>query len=90
MYREKILIIICLQKNSSSRDTIPLKVLSSEMDQPKIRLTGDGDGGNFPKNNRSSLFNDDLSNEPNFGRIHLGGKYGTFKPAEKLINASSL
>jgi hypothetical protein len=25
----------------------------------------------FPNNLRASLFNDDLSNEPNFGRIHL-------------------
>jgi hypothetical protein len=24
---------------------------------------------------RASLFNDDLSNEPNFGRIHLAGQY---------------
>jgi len=23
-------------------------------------------------------FNDELSNEPNFGRIHLAGQYGTF------------
>jgi hypothetical protein len=56
----------------------------------KIRLTGWGTGGFFQKNVRASLFNDVLSNEPNFGRVHLAGKYGTFKPAEKLINASSL
>ncbi len=24
---------------------------------------------------RDSLFNDDLSNEPNYGRIHLAGQY---------------
>ncbi len=24
---------------------------------------------------RTSLFNKDLSNEPNFGRIHLAGEY---------------
>ncbi len=24
---------------------------------------------------RASLFNDDLSNEPNFGRVHLAGQY---------------
>ncbi len=29
----------------------------------------------FPKNLRASLFNDDLSNEPNFGRNHLAGQY---------------
>jgi hypothetical protein len=29
----------------------------------------------FLKNHRASLFNDDLSNEPNFGRIHLTGQY---------------
>ncbi len=27
------------------------------------------------KNNRTYLFNDDLSNEPNFGQIHLAGQY---------------
>jgi hypothetical protein len=30
-----------------------------------------GDGRIFPKNLLASLFNDDLSNEPNVGRIHL-------------------
>ncbi len=29
----------------------------------------------FLKTFRSSLFNEDLSNEPNFGRIHLAGQY---------------
>jgi hypothetical protein len=29
----------------------------------------------FLKNPRACLFNDDLSNEPNFGRIHLAGQY---------------
>jgi hypothetical protein len=29
----------------------------------------------FLKTFRASLFNDDLSNEPNFGRIHLVGQY---------------
>ncbi len=28
----------------------------------------------FSKNLRTSLFNDDLSNEPNFGRFHLAGE----------------
>ncbi len=32
-----------------------------------------GEGLIFPKNLCASLFNDDLSNEPNFGRIHLAG-----------------
>ena len=34
-----------------------------------------GDGWNFLKSRRASLFNDDLSNEPNLGRIHLAGQY---------------
>jgi hypothetical protein len=34
-----------------------------------------GDGRNFPKTFRATLFHDDLSNEPNFGRIHLAGQY---------------
>jgi hypothetical protein len=34
-----------------------------------------GDGQIFLKNRRSSSFNKDLSNEPNFGRIHLAGQY---------------
>ncbi len=34
-----------------------------------------GDVRIFSKNLRASLFNDDLSNEPNFGRIHLAGQY---------------
>jgi hypothetical protein len=29
----------------------------------------------FSKNLRASPFNDDLENEPNFGRIHLAGQY---------------
>ncbi len=33
-----------------------------------------GDGRIFLKNRLASLFNDDLSNEPNFGRIHLAGQ----------------
>jgi hypothetical protein len=34
-----------------------------------------GDGRIFFKNLRASLFNDDLSNEPNFGRVHLTGQF---------------
>ncbi len=34
-----------------------------------------GDGSIFLKNHSASLFNEDLSNEPNFGRIHLAGQY---------------
>ncbi len=34
-----------------------------------------GAGGFFLKTYRASLFNEDLSNEPNFGRIHLAGQY---------------
>ncbi len=34
-----------------------------------------GDGRIFSKNLRAFLFNDDLSNEPNFGRIHLAGQH---------------
>ncbi len=33
------------------------------------------DGRIFLENLRASLFNDDLSNEPNFGWIHLVGQY---------------
>jgi hypothetical protein len=33
-----------------------------------------GDGRIFSKNLRASLFNDDLSNESNFGQIHLAGQ----------------
>jgi hypothetical protein len=29
----------------------------------------------FLKTYRASLFNEDLSKEPNFGRIHLAGQY---------------
>jgi hypothetical protein len=29
----------------------------------------------FPKNLRAFFFNDDLTNEPNFGQIHLAGQY---------------
>jgi hypothetical protein len=32
-----------------------------------------GGGWIFPKNLRACLFNDDLTNEPNFGQIHLAG-----------------
>jgi hypothetical protein len=34
-------------------------------------LRGWGVGGFFSKNLHASLFNDDLSNEPNFGQIYL-------------------
>jgi hypothetical protein len=34
-----------------------------------------GGGRIFLKTLRATLFNDDLSNEPNFGRIHLAGQY---------------
>ncbi len=54
-----------------------LKVLSSEMDSAEIRnLLQDGERSDFSeKPPRLSLFKDDLSNEPNFDRIHLAGKY---------------
>ncbi len=34
-----------------------------------------GDGQIFLKTFRAFLFNEDLSNEPYFGRIHLAGQY---------------
>ncbi len=34
-----------------------------------------GGGRIFLKNLRDATFNKDLSNEPNFGRIHLAGQY---------------
>ncbi len=34
-----------------------------------------GGGRIFLKTYRASLFNEDLSNEPNFGWIHLAGQY---------------
>ncbi len=34
-----------------------------------------GEGRIFLKTFRASIFIDDLSNEPNFGRIHLAGKF---------------
>jgi hypothetical protein len=34
-----------------------------------------GDGRIFLKTDRNASFNKDLSNEPNFGRIHLAGQY---------------
>jgi hypothetical protein len=34
-----------------------------------------GDGRIFLKTFPASLFNEDLLNEPNFGRIHLAGQY---------------
>jgi hypothetical protein len=36
---------------------------------------GMDDGRIFSKNLRAFLFNDDLSNESNFGRAHLAGQY---------------
>jgi hypothetical protein len=38
-------------------------------------LSQDGERADFSKNLRASLFNKDLSNGPNFGRIHLAGQY---------------
>ncbi len=37
-------------------------------------LSHDGGQADFSKNRRASSFNKDLSNEPNFGRIHLAGQ----------------
>jgi hypothetical protein len=34
-----------------------------------------GGRADFLKDRRASLFNDSLSNEPNFGRIHRAGQY---------------
>jgi hypothetical protein len=34
-----------------------------------------GGGRIFRKTFRTYLFNEDLSNEPNFGKIHLAGQY---------------
>jgi hypothetical protein len=44
-----------------------------------------GDGQILSENLRASLFNDDLSNEPTFSQIHLGGQnnggqQGRFEP----------
>jgi hypothetical protein len=36
---------------------------------------GMGDGRIFLNKHRASLFNEDLSNEPNFGWIHFARKY---------------
>jgi hypothetical protein len=41
----------------------------------KEALSEDGVGRILLKTFRVSLFNEDLSNEPNFGRIHLAGQY---------------
>jgi hypothetical protein len=38
-------------------------------------LSQDGGRRIFLKIFHTSLFNEDLSNEPNFGRIHLAGQY---------------
>jgi hypothetical protein len=38
-------------------------------------LSQDGEREDFSKNLRASLFNVDLSNEPNFSQIHLAGQY---------------
>ncbi len=38
-------------------------------------LSQDGGWTDFSENLRASLFNDDLSNEPNFSLIHLSGQY---------------
>ncbi len=53
--------------------------MSSEIDPAEIELIRKVlikvRDANLSKNLRASLFNDDLSNEPNFGRIHLAGQY---------------
>jgi hypothetical protein len=38
-------------------------------------LSEDGGGADFLKSLRDTSFNKDLSNEPNFGRIHLAEQY---------------
>ncbi len=43
-------------------------------------LSRDGGRAEFSKRPPRFLFDDDLSNEPNFGRIHLAGQYSTDVP----------
>ncbi len=45
------------------------------MEQNLKGLSQDGGQADFSKNLRTSLFNKGLSNEPNFGRIHLVGQH---------------
>ncbi len=40
-----------------------------------VTLKGDGGRADFSKNIPTSLFNEHLSNKPNFGLIHLAGQY---------------
>ncbi len=59
------LLAICFQiANSRTRWRCNFKGLSQH-----------GGRADFSQNLRASIFNDDLSNEPNFCRIHLGGQY---------------
>jgi hypothetical protein len=39
------------------------------------------------ENRRTSLLNEDLSNEPNFGRIHLAGQYGKVRQAKQKMTS---
>ncbi len=55
-------------------------------------LSEDGGRADFLKTYRASLFNEDLSNEPNFGRIHLAGQYlkEELKRKQKINNFSQM
>ncbi len=44
--------------------------------------------GLFQKKLRASLFNDDPSNEPYFGRIHLAGKIPLRKTSSQFVYLS--
>jgi hypothetical protein len=54
------------------------KDLTQVRNEYSPQLLEDGGGGGewfFKKSFRASLFNENLSDEPNFGGIHLDGQY---------------
>jgi hypothetical protein len=58
-----------------SRISSPHVGTSPLMCEPRASSITVGGGRIFPRNLRASHFNDDLSEEPNFGRINLAGQY---------------
>jgi hypothetical protein len=60
------------------KSTAPYKVHNMGLRYIHINLKGSqrmGGGQIFLKTFRASLFTEDLSDEPNFSRIHIAGQY---------------
>ena len=67
--------VCALLRNWQLGAELPITVRNGAVTLTGSRSHRMGNGRIFPKNLLASLFNDDPSNEPNFGQVHLAGQY---------------